>query len=198
MANAEWRGRRQDVANSGRKSGGAEAGAGGSAGAGPVVSAELLASGAMPALSEFEFGMILTYHAFQRWMVRCMTAAGHADLGPLDILVLHSVNHRGRAKRLADICLVLNVEDTHTVTYAIGKLEKRGLVQSGRKGKEKTVTVTAQGEAACRSYHEVRERLLVAGVKRLGLDEAAISDIATLLRVLSGQYDQAARAAAAL
>ena len=168
------------------------------AAAGPVVSAELLASGAMPALSELEFGLIMSWHAFQRWMVRCMAAAGHAELGPLDVLVLHSVNHRGRAKRLADICLVLNVEDTHTVTYSVRKLEARGLVKSGKQGKEKTVTVTADGAAACAAYHEVRERLLVSGVKTLGFDEAAISGIAALLRAMSGQYDQAARAAAAL
>ena len=43
---------------------------------GPIVSSAHLASGAMPALSELEFGLILLGHAFERWMVRCAAAAG--------------------------------------------------------------------------------------------------------------------------
>lgn len=165
---------------------------------GPIVSSAHLASGAMPTLSEFEFGMILAGHAFERWMVRCMAAAGVPDLSPLDVLVLHTVNHRGRSKRLADICLVLNVEDTHTVAYAIKKLEALKLVKGGRRGKEKTVEITASGEAACLRYREIREGLLVKTVKATGVDTEALSEIAASLRALSGHYDQAARAAASL
>ena len=104
---------------------------------GPVVSAAHLASGAMPALSEIEFAVTMMVNAYHRWMVRCMAASGSEGLGPLDVLVLHTVNHRGRAKTLSDICLVLNIEDTHTVTYALKKLVKAGLISSGRRGKEK-------------------------------------------------------------
>src|ERR1700743_3176582 len=81
-----------------------------------------LAAGAMPALSEFEFGAIMVSHAFERWMVRCMSAAGVPDLSAIDVLILHTVFHRDRPKRMADICLVLNIEDTHVVSYAIKKL----------------------------------------------------------------------------
>ena len=66
------------------------------------------------------------------------------DGDPLDVLVLHNVNHRGKAKRLADICLVLNIEDTHTVNYALKKLERLKLLKGGRKGKEKTVAITSR------------------------------------------------------
>jgi predicted MarR family transcription regulator len=44
-------------------------------------------------------------------------------------------------------------------------------------------------------YRDLREKLLVDQVKSLGLDEARISEIAALMRVMSGQYDQASRAA---
>lgn len=165
---------------------------------GPIVSSGHLASGALPALSEFEFGMIMATHAFNRWMVRCMAAAGVPDLSPLDVLVMHNVNHRGKAKRLADVCLVLNIEDTHVVSYSLKKLEKLKLVKAGRLGKEKTVQVTAAGEALCARYREVREALLVKSVLGTGVDAAKLSAIAAELRALSGQYDQAARAAASL
>ena len=95
---------------------------------GPVVSAAHLASGAMPALSEIEFAVTMMVNAYHRWMVRGMAASGTEGLSHLETQVLHSVNHRGRAKTLSDICLVLNIEDTHTVTYALKKLEKAGLV----------------------------------------------------------------------
>lgn len=170
----------------------------GSAALGPIVSSAHLAAGRMPALSEFEFGLNMLEHAYNRWMVRCMAAAGVPNLSALDVLVLHSVNHRARPKRLADICLVLNVEDTHLVTYALKKLEGLGLVAAGRQGKEKTAAITAEGEAACLRYREIREALLVAPVKEAGLDEKRLSELSALMRVLSGHYDQAARAAASL
>jgi predicted MarR family transcription regulator len=165
---------------------------------GPIVSSAHLASGAMPALSELEFGMILLGHAFERWMVRCIAAAGVPDLSPLDVLVLHTIAHRGRAKRVADICLVLNIEDTHLVTYSIKKLDALKLLSSGRRGSEKTVSLTANGGEVVQRYRKVREALLVKSVKSAGLDEARLSEIAALMRALSGHYDQAARAAASL
>jgi len=165
---------------------------------GPIVSSAHLADGAMPALSEVEFGMILAGHAFERWMDRCMTAAGQPGLTATEILVLHTVAHRGKAKRLADICLVLGIEDTHLATYAIRKLEAKGLVSRERSGKERLVSITPDGETTCRRYRDLRERILVAGAGETGISPDAMSKIAHLLRVLSGHYDQAARTAASL
>jgi predicted MarR family transcription regulator len=165
---------------------------------GPIVSSGHLASGALPALSEFEFGMIMLNHAFHRWMVRGMAAAGLADLSALDVLVLHNVNHKGKAKRLADICLVLNIEDTHVVNYALKKLEKLKLVKGGKAGKEKVVTITPAGQQACERYKQIRERLLVPSVIDAGIDPGQLSQFAAKLRTLSGHYDQATRAAASL
>ncbi len=165
---------------------------------GPIVSSAHLASGESPALSEFEFGLILASHAFHRWMVRAMAAAGVADLSALDVLVMHTIQHRDKPKRLADICLVLNVEDTHVVTYAIKKLERAGLAKGKKVGKEKFVEITAKGARACQAYREIREQLLVRAVKSSGQGEQSLSGAAAMLRALSGDYDQAARAAASL
>ena len=164
----------------------------------PIVSSAHLADGQFPELSEFEFGLIMAFHAFQRWMVRGITAAGCSELSALDTLVLHSVNHRGRQKKLADICLVLNIEDTHTVTYSLKKLEKLDLIRAVKIGKEKIVEITPLGKTVCKTYGEIREALLTNSVKQLGFDQIQISKLALLLRALSGQYDQAARSAASL
>ncbi len=165
---------------------------------GPVVSSAHLASGAMPALSEVEFAVTMMVNAYHRWMVRCMAASGTEGMSPLDVLVLHTINHRGRPKTLSDICLVLNIEDTHTVTYAMKKLEKAGLITSGRRGKEKTAKITESGETACLEYRRLREAILIKPMKALGLDENELSRLAATLRLVSGNYDQAARAAAAM
>ena len=164
----------------------------------PIVSSAHLAAGAMPSLSELEFGLILLGHAFDRWMVRCMAAAGIPDLSPLDVLVVHTIAHRGKPKRLADICLVLSVEDTHLVTYSVKKLDALGLIVSGRSGNEKTVSLSRKGDGVIRAYTRLRERLLVAPVKSSGADERRLSEVAALMRAMSGHYDQAARAAASL
>lgn len=167
-------------------------------GVGPIVSSSHLASGAMPALSEMEFAMTITYNAFSRWMVRCMTAAGVPGLAPLEVQVLHAVHHRDRTKTLGDICSLLNVEDTHLVTYAIKKLVALELISTSKRGKEKTVSITKEGAAAAERYREMREALLVSSIQSLGVDEKDISRLAETLRILSGQYDQAARVAASL
>lgn len=165
---------------------------------GPVVSSSHLADGPLPELSELEFGMTIASNAFQRWTMRAMGAAGQPDLSALEVQVLHSVHHRERAKTLADICLVLNMEDTYTVNYAIKKLVKAGLVVIGKQGKEKTVAASETGAQACERYREVREQLLLQAVSELGIDPKQISRLSGLLRMMSGQYDQAARAAAAV
>ncbi|MEL7150102.1 MAG: winged helix DNA-binding protein [Pseudomonadota bacterium] len=165
---------------------------------GPVVSSAHLADGSFPEISELEFGLIIASNAFNRWVVQAMTAAGHPELSALEVLVLHTVRHKDRPKTLAGVCLVLNVEDTHLVNYAVKKLTRAGLVATGRRGKEKTVEATASGRTACEAYRDIREQLLLEAVTERGLDPATVSQVAGLLRMMSGQYDQAARAATVL
>jgi len=162
-----------------------------------IVSSRHLAEGEGWELSEFEFGLIIAYNAFSRWMTRCMAAAGQADLNPLDILILHNVNHRGREKRLSDICFLLNIEDNHTVNYALRKLSRAGLIASEKRGKEVFYRTSQDGARLCGAYRDVRRQcLLDASGKEL--DGAELRDLARALRSLSGQYDQASRAAASL
>lgn len=167
-------------------------------GVGPVVSSAHLAKSSLPALSELEFALTMANHAFQRWIVRCMTAAGGPAMSPLEVLIVHLVNHRERPKTLADICFVLNIEDTHLANYAIKKLVEHGLVKAGRRAKEKTIAITDKGAQLCARYREVREALAVQAAHQLGHDPAEMSRLAAMLRSISGAYDQAARAASSL
>ena len=160
-----------------------------------VTSAHLAAS--YPELSELEYGLIVTWHAFERWMARCMAAAapGGRELAGLDILVLHHLRHRGAAKRIADVCFVLAIEDTHLVTYSLKKLAAAGLVKSERRGKEVFFSTTRAGGELCARYKAVRDSCLVQGFSHEPAQADRLGAIARVLRGQAGVYDQASRAA---
>jgi predicted MarR family transcription regulator len=162
-----------------------------------IVTSQHLVSAKSPELSEVEFGLAIVYNAYSRWMLRCMTAAGFSDMAALDVLVLHHVNSQDHEKKLADICFVLNVEDTHVVSYALKKLVGMGLLEGSKRGKEVFFRTTERGRDACRRYRQVRETCLMPGFAGTSEENARLGDAAALLRTLSGRYDQAARAAAA-
>lgn len=162
----------------------------------PIVSSAHLATDTLLGLSELEYAIIISGNAFNRWVVRCATAAGAPELAALDVLVLHNVNHRARDKRLADICFVLNIEDTHLVNYSLKKLLKMNLVETSRRGKEVIYRTSQAGQDLCRRYRDIRQSCLVDALSALGgPDNQDLSAIAETLRALSGIYDQAARAA---
>jgi len=163
-----------------------------------IVSSRHLAEGEGWEASEFEFGLIIAFNAFSRWMVKCMSAAGHTEMSPLEILVLHNVNHRGRDKRLSDVCFLLNIDDTHTVNYALRKLSKAGLIESEKRGKEVFYRTSAEGAELCDAYRRVREQCLLEGLGRMDMSGDELSALGASLRALSGQYDQASRAASSL
>jgi len=163
-----------------------------------IVSSAHLVSERSPELSEFEFGMILAVNAFNRWVVRCMTAAGIKDLSALEVLLLHHVHHRARKKKLADICFMYNIEDTHVASYSLKKLIAIGLVESEKRGKEVLFSTTDKGAQAIERYREVREYCLMNQFSREGNENYDLGEMAQFLRYLSALYDQAARAATSL
>ncbi|KIN60131.1 putative transcriptional regulator [Sulfitobacter noctilucae] len=163
-----------------------------------IVSSRHLAEGDGWEASELEYGMIIAYNAFTRWMSRCMAAAGNADLTPLEILVLHNTNHRNREKRLNDICFLLNIEDTHTVNYALRKLVKSGLLETDKRGKEVFYSTSSEGAALCEAYRAIRKSCFLDGLGRTDTNGDDLREMAAGLRAISGQYDQASRAATSL
>ncbi len=164
----------------------------------PIVSSDHLTSPDSVPLSEFEYGMIIAHNGFSRWMIRCMQAAGYSDFSPLDVLVLHNVNHRDRKKRLIDICFLLHIEDQHTVNYSLKKLMKGKLVDREKHGKEIFYFATGDGKEACARYREIREQCLTSAYRTLDQKGPEVSQAAALLRLMSGLYDQASRAASSL
>ncbi len=148
-------------------------------------------------LSEFEYGLIILTYGFQRWVQNCMAAANVNGLNALDILVLHAVNHRARGKRLAEICMVLNIDDMHLVTYALKKLAAADLVLVRPQGRERHYETTENGERACLEYRKVRENFLVPSLTWVSGRNGAVTEAAGFLRMMTAMYDQAGRFATA-
>lgn len=155
------------------------------------------ASGQSRELSEFEFALIILMFGFQRWVVNCMEAARYRGLSALDILVLHTVNHRARGRRLSEICMVLNVDDTHLVAYALKKLVAAGLVKVNARGRERRYESTAAGDDACMEYRKVRENILIPALSWLSSERNVVRDAGAFMRTMTAIYDQAGRFATA-
>lgn len=156
---------------------------------------EDIASPESARLSDLEFAIIVLGNGFWKWVVHCAEAAGARGLSALDVLVLHAVNQRARDKRLADICLVLNVEDSHTVAYALKKLEEQGYVVHRQDGRDRIYAASADGDELCRKYLEVRERTLVESLKADEVDFSRLDDTARALSRMTRYYAHASRAA---
>lgn len=163
-----------------------------------IVSSHHLATERGWQLSEVEFGLIIAYNGFSRWINHCMAAAGNPNLSTLEILVLHNIKHRNRSKRLTDVCFLLNMEDIHTINYAIKKLVKHQLISGKKSGKEMLYSVTDDGSALCDKYREIREQCLIDGLSTISNDGNELREIASTLRKMSGIFDQASRAASSL
>jgi predicted MarR family transcription regulator len=162
-----------------------------------AAASEFAPSPASRELSDFEFTLIILTHGFSRWVVNCMEAANLRGLGALDILVLHTVNHRARDRRLSEVCMVLNIDDTHLVAYALKKLVAAGLVAITRRGRERHYQTTAAGDAACLGYRQVREQFLVQSLAWLSDGRAVLPNMTAFLRTMTALYDQAGRFATA-
>jgi predicted MarR family transcription regulator len=146
-------------------------------------------------LSELEYSMIVSINGFWSWVSHCAEAAGGRGMGPLDVLVLHAINLRARNKRLADICLVLNVEDSHTVAYSLKKLEDYGYATHRVDGRDRIYQSSPDGDAFCVRYLEVRETSLVESLKADEVNFGQLDDTAKTLNRMARYYDHASRTA---
>ena len=144
-----------------------------------IVSSAHLVSESAAELSEVEYGLIVANNAFGLWCVRGTAAAiaefpVAADLGVLDVLCLHSVNHRERKK----------------------KLVTTRLIEGRRQGKEVLYAIDKMGRALCLRNNEIRGAYLVDLFSALcKVDAEHLTDPARQLRVLFGLYGRVARSA---
>jgi len=152
-------------------------------------------------VTEIEFALFRAFAAFSRWMDDLALCSSDADgsCNGIDFAVLNVIRMHDRPKALSDIARLLNRDDLSNMQYTLRKLIKAGLVEKvGGESQRKGVTyrVTEQGAVATERYAAFRRELLIPMTQSLAEGEQKMDEVAKVLRLLSGIYDQAACVAA--
>ena len=74
-------------------------------------------------------------------------------------------------------------------------LESAGLVAKSRdeKSKQFNYTVTEQGTRATDEYHDIKAEILIERLKQIQNIEGRLEDLAQLLSILTGVYEESSR-----
>ncbi|MDT8319115.1 MAG: winged helix DNA-binding protein [Xanthomonadales bacterium] len=149
-------------------------------------------------LTELEFSILRVSAAFDRWRSDCMACCLDASLSGADTSVLHVVRMHDRPKSISEIGRLLNRDDLSNLQYGIRKLVNAGVIEkAGGNDSKKGVTyvVTELGCEVTDSFAEFRRELLISLTQSTSTD-TKLGDIARILNLLSGIYDQASCIAA--
>lgn len=146
-------------------------------------------------LSEFELALTVLWNSVHRWLSQ-RTQGGNANgLSDLDVFLLHLLVYRNKQLRGIDLAFALSIDDMHLVSYSLKKLSRQGLISSTRIGKEAFYLPTASGKQHYFDFLEDRQKYLEPSMQFVSR-EHDLKALNTLLRALSGVYEQAARSAA--
>lgn len=147
--------------------------------------------------TEAEFALMRAQEGFARWQSECLAAVCDlAATGPENAM-LHIIRMNDRPKTIRDLARMANRDDIPNIQYSLRKLIGAGLVErkgSGRSGV--TYEVTEAGRRVTDDYAEIRRRLLIAAIDNLPGFSDRLAEAARVLNILTGIYEEAARAAA--
>ena len=145
-------------------------------------------------LGEFETALMAATEGYHHWIMRAMGVAGESGLSPLEARILNILQQSPDIPTFTEICALTHVQEQHLAHYALRKLRKLGLVSTGRRGKEKTITLTERGRSLCRNFSDIR-----TGLIGLNLHEKISGDqmkrASAVLRELADIYRNAKNAA---
>jgi predicted MarR family transcription regulator len=150
-------------------------------------------------LTELEFSIMRVSAAFDRWRSDCMACCIDASFSGADTAVLHVVRMHNRPKSISEIGRLLNRDDQSNLQYGIRKLVNAGVIEkSGKSDSKKGVTyvATALGCQITDSFAAFRRELLISLTESMSTD-IRFADVAKILNLMSGIYDQASCIAAA-
>ena len=147
-------------------------------------------------LSEMELALTVLWNSVRRWMSQRSKGSVVNGLSDLDVFLLHLLIYRNRPLRGIDLAFALSVDDMHLVTYSLKKLVRLGMIGSERIGKEVFYFPAETGLNHYSEFLDDRSRYLEPAMKYVTSGEFDIEELSSLLRALSGVYEQAARAAA--
>ncbi|MBB6470462.1 winged helix DNA-binding protein [Aminobacter carboxidus] len=148
-------------------------------------------------VTEVEYALMRSYEAFGRWQAECLATVIEFSATGAENALLHVIRMNDRPKTIHDLAHMTNREDIANIQYSLRKLIKGGFVKrtgSGRTGV--TYEVTPLGHRVTERYADIRSVLLIDAVTRVPDLAAKLADAAHTLELVTGIYEQAARAAA--
>lgn len=150
-------------------------------------------------LTELEFSIMRVSAAFDRWRSDCMACCIDASFSGADTAVLHVVRMHNRPKSISEIGRLLNRDDQSNLQYGIRKLLNAGVIEKAGKSDSKkgvTYVATPLGCQITDKFAAFRRELLISLIESMSTDTQLV-DVAKILNLLSGIYDQASCIAAA-
>lgn len=154
------------------------------------------------ALTEVEFSIFRIFSAFTRWMddlTRCCQDGSEISCSGIDFSLLNVVRMHDRPKSISELGRLMNRDDIPNIQYSIRKLTKAGFIEKvGTEGNKKGAMyrTTARGEEATNLYARYRRELLTPLTRAISNSDERMEEVANMLTLLSGIYDQAACVAA--
>ena len=145
-------------------------------------------------LSELELGLTVLWNSVHRWMSQRSQASVVSGLSDLDVFLLHLLVYRNKQLRGIDLAFALSIDDMHLVSYSLKKLTRLGMTVSTKMGKEVFYAPTDKGKEHYFDFLKDRRKYLEPAMKFISRDN--LESLQTLVRALSGVYEQAARSAA--
>ncbi|EEA03685.1 putative transcriptional regulator [Burkholderia sp. H160] len=152
--------------------------------------------------TEFEWSLIRFYEAFSRFVLTTgmITIAADVDIKYQEHVILHVIRMQDRPKNSATIARLMNRDDIPNIQYSLRKLEAAGLIEKQRDGNGKTSSYLASelGMKLTDEYHKIRQEILVKRLEEISEVEEKFEKTARFMSLLTGIYEEAARASATI
>lgn len=150
-------------------------------------------------LTELEFSILRVAAAFERWRADCVGCSIDSAFSGADTAVLHVIRMHNRPKSISEIGRLLNRDDLSNLQYGVRKLANAGVIRKAGSGESKkgvTYEVTELGCEVTDRFAQFRRELLIPLTRSMSTD-IDLEDVAKVLNLLAGIYDQASCIAAA-
>lgn len=149
-------------------------------------------------VTAFEFTLMQTMEAYQRWCVQGAHLVGNKEITYNEVVVLHVVRMQERAKDAATIAKLVNRDDLPNVLYNLRKLVSLGLVEKVKIGSGTYFQVTELGRIETTRYADLRRNVLLDGLDQIANFDEKLNSVIRLMQVMTGIYDSAARETAVI
>ncbi len=150
-------------------------------------------------LTDFEFSLERSIHAFYRWKEACMKAVHDVEMSGHDVAVLNVLRMMDQPKSRQQLANLLNRDDTSNLQYALRKLLRAGLIEKADATSRKNTTyrTTLAGQKVTDKYADLRRQLLTNSPIQSLPSIEELKRVTAILDELSIKYSVAERLASA-